>query len=93
MGCREFHGVFLLSLIELRAHRFDAPPRHPIGLAVPRQNETPFLQAHKHVECAVRQDMPIACETGDCAYLAAVAPFVVDGPTKGEFVQNTLFVL
>jgi hypothetical protein len=47
----------------------------------------------EQVERAVRQDVPLACETGDFADLALVAPFIVDSSTKGEFVQNTLFVL
>lgn len=37
--------------------------------------------------------MTIARVTGDGAYLAILAPFVVDGSTKCEFMQNTLFVL
>jgi hypothetical protein len=37
--------------------------------------------------------MTIAGETSYRAYLAAIAPFVMNGSTKGEFVQNTLFVL
>lgn len=37
--------------------------------------------------------MTIARETGYRAYLAVIAPFVVDGSTEGEFMQNTLLVL
>lgn len=37
--------------------------------------------------------MTIARETCYSFYLAVIAPFVVDGSAKGEFVQNTLFVL
>ena len=80
-------------MIELRAHGFDALPRYAIRLAVLRADEAPFLQAHKYVEGAVRQDMTIACETCYSMYLAVITPFVMDGPTKGEFVQNTLLVL
>jgi hypothetical protein len=83
----------LSSLVELCAHRLDALPRHAVGLAVLRANEAPFPEAQKHVESAVRQDMTVTRITGDGAYLATFAPVVVDGPTKGEFVQNTLFVL
>jgi hypothetical protein len=43
-------------------------------------------------ERAVRKDMAITRVTNDIANLAALAPFMVDGSTKREFVQNTLFV-
>jgi len=85
--------MFLSSLVKLGAHGFDALPRYAIGLAILRANEAPFLQAQKYVEGAVRQDMTIACETCYSVYLAVITPFVVDGPTTGAFVQNTLFVL
>jgi len=35
----------------------------------------------------------IAGETGDGVYFAILPPFMVDRSTKGEFMQNTLFVL
>lgn len=80
-------------MIKLGANGFDAPARYAIGLAILRANEVPFLQAQKYLEGAVRQDMTIARETCYSFYLAVIAPFVVDGSAKGEFVQNTLFVL
>ncbi len=80
-------------MIELRAHGFDALPRYAIRLAVLRADEAPFSQAHKHVERAVRKDVTVARVTGDGAYLAALASFMVDCSAKGEFMQNTLFVL
>jgi hypothetical protein len=76
----------------LRPNGFDAPARDAIGLAILRTDEAPLFQAKKHVEGTVAEDMTIARVTGDGAYLAALAPFVVDGSTKGEFMQNTLLV-
>lgn len=80
-------------MIELGTHGFYSLPRYPVGLAVLRADEAPFLQAQKYVDRAVLQDMTIARETGYRAYLAVIAPFVVDGSTEGEFMQNTLLVL
>jgi hypothetical protein len=80
-------------LIELRADGLDTLPRSAVRFAVLRANEAPLPQAQENVERAVRQDMTLAGETGDRAYLAVIRPFMVDGATKGEFVQNTLFVL
>ena len=85
--------MFLSSLVKLGSHGFDALPRYAIRFAILRADETPFLEAKKYVEGAVRQDMTIACETSYSVYLAVITPFVMDGSTKGEFVQNTLFVL
>ena len=56
-----------------------------------RADEAPFSEAQKDVDGAVREDMTVARVTGDRAYLAALASFMVDGPTKCEFVQNALF--
>ncbi len=57
-----------------------------------RADEAASFQPLEQVERAVRQDVPLACYTGDSADLALVAPVIVDSPAKGEFVQNTLFV-
>jgi hypothetical protein len=81
------------ALVELGAHGFDSLPRYAVGLTVLRTDEAAFFQPKKQLEGAVRQDKPFACNAGDGAYLATVAPFMVDHPAKGEFVQNTLFVL
>lgn len=82
-----------LPLVELRAHGLDAPPRYAVGLAVLRADEAPLSQAQKHRKGTVRKDMPLARVTGDRAYFAARAFFVVDCATQSEFMQNTLFVL
>lgn len=37
--------------------------------------------------------MPLTRVTGDVMYFAILVPFIVDGSTKREFVQKTLFVL
>jgi len=79
-------------LIELCADGSDTLPGRAVRFAILRANEASLSEAQENVEGAVRQDMTIAGETGDCAYLAVIRPFMVDGPTKGEFVQNTLFV-
>lgn len=83
----------LSSLIELCANGFDPLPRSAVGFAVLRADAAPFFQTQENVKGAVRQDMPLTCEAGDCAYFTTMRPFMMDGPTKGKFVQNTLFVL
>jgi len=82
-----------LSLIELRAGGFDPQPRYAVGMSVLRTDKAPSAKASKQVECAVRQDMTFSRVTGDIAYFAVCVSFVMDGPTKSEFMQNTLFVL
>jgi hypothetical protein len=37
--------------------------------------------------------MTVACVAGDIANFAILVSLVVDGTTKREFMQNTLFVL
>jgi hypothetical protein len=91
--CCEFHDDLPSSLIKLCADGLDALPRSAIRFAVVRANEAPLFQAHKYVEGTVRQDMTLASETSDCAYLSAIRPFMMDCPTKGQLMQNTLFVL
>jgi len=86
-------SLILLALVKLRAHRGDPQPRHAVGASVLRADEAASSQPLEQVERAVRQDVSLACETGDFADLTLVAPFIVDSSTKGEFVQNTLFVL
>jgi len=76
----------------LRAHRVNPVAGNAVGRAVLRPNKAPFSQAQKHIKGTIRQDVTFACETGDRAYLAALGPVKVDGSTKGEFMQNTLFV-
>jgi hypothetical protein len=88
-----FIGFSFSALVQLGAHRFYAPPRHAVGLPVLRTDEAAFPEALKQVERAVRQHKAIAGDAGYVAYFATIAPFMADHPAKGEFVQNTLFVL
>ncbi|KIC21538.1 hypothetical protein RA20_04165 [Leisingera sp. ANG-Vp] len=82
-----------LSLVHLRAHGFDPQLRCAVGAAVLRTDEAPFQEALEHGKGAVGQHMAIARVAGDVAYFAAFQAFVMDGPAKGEFMQNTLLVL
>jgi len=56
-------------------------------------DEASFPQLQEHVERAICEDMTVTRITGDRTYLAVPVPFVVDASTKGEFVQDTLFLL
>jgi hypothetical protein len=80
-------------LIELRTHGFDPQPRCAVGASVLRLDKAPLSQTLKHLESAVSQDMTFAGVAGDVAYFAIFVPVMMDGPTKSEFMQNTLFVL
>lgn len=58
-----------------------------------RADKTPLFQALENIQRAVGQNMPFTRETGDVADFAILTAFIVDRPTKREFMQNTLFVL
>ena len=80
------------SLVQLRPHGFDPQTGYTIGPAPDGTDKTPFPQTQEYRKCAICQDMALAGETGDGANFAVLAALVVDGPSKCEFVQNTLFV-
>ena len=80
------------ALVQLRAHGLHTQTRGPVGATVLRFDEPPLFQTQEHVEGAILEDVPLAGVAGDVAYLAVCVPFVVDGPTQGKHVQNTLFV-
>lgn len=62
-------------------------------MSVLRTDKASLSKALKHVESAVRQDMTFPRVACDLAYLAICVSLVMDGPTKSELMQNTLFVL
>ena len=81
------------SLIELRAYGLYSQFRGPIRSSVLRADEAPFLEPEENREGTIRQDMPVSRVAGDVADFALLVPLVMDGTTKREFMQNTLFVL
>ena len=56
-------------------------------------DEPALSQAAEYFIRAVGQNMTLTCKACDVANFAIVAALVMDSSTKGEFMQNTLFVL
>ena len=55
-------------------------------------DQPPLPEAIEHVKRAISQNVTVPRVTGDGAYLAVFAAFMVDRATKGKLVQNTLLV-
>jgi len=56
-------------------------------------DKAPFSKTLEHSKSAVGQNIAFARVADDAAYLAVLVAFMMDGPTKSEFMQNTLLVL